>query len=126
LGFSEEDAKNTSKKVTDFISEEGGVSEKTTELLKRRLGYPIKKQREAFLVSFYFEMEPEKLADLEKKIKAEDQVLRYLILTKKPVKKTPIPRMPILAEKVPLTPVKEQKKVELKEIDKEIEQILGE
>ncbi|MBZ9577427.1 30S ribosomal protein S6 [Patescibacteria group bacterium] len=136
--LSEEELKIFSGKISNFIQEETGTLEKTTEPSKKKLGYPIKKKEEAFLVALNFSLNPEKLGSLEKKLKSENQILRYVILTKKTPEKILRPRRTSLGlateetlpkiKKPPKVPPKitEPKKVELKEIDKKIEEILGE
>lgn len=136
--LSEEELKNFSGKISNFIQEETGTLEKTTGPSKKKLGYPIKKKEEAFLVALNFSLNPEKLGNLEKKLKAENQILRYIILTKKAPEKTLRPKLTSLElaskeaspkiKKLPEVPPKitKPKKVELKEIDKKIEEILGE
>jgi len=116
-----EELKNLSEKIKSFIQEEEGAIKKTTEPSKKELGYEIKEKGEAFLVALNFSFQPEKIANLEKKLKAENQILRYMILNKD------------LSEKIvyskrtsPELKTKESKKVELKEIDKKIEEILNE
>jgi len=140
--LSEEELKNLSEKIKNFIQEETGTLEKITEPSKRELGYPIKKKGEAFLATLNFSFQPtadqpkagnpEKLGNLENKLKSEKQILRYLILTKKTIRERPerIIRKEVLPGiKKPLEVTKKvtpPKKVELKEIDKKIEEILGE
>jgi len=129
--LSEEESKIFSGKINNFIQEETGTLEKTTEASKKKLGYPIKKKDEAFLVTLNFSLNPEKLGRLEKKLKSENQILRYIILTKKTLRpkrtslglasKEALPKPPEAPPKIT-----EPKKVELKEIDKKIEEILGE
>ena len=75
---------------------------------------------EAYLAVLNFQLNPENLADIEKKLKTESQILRHLILIKKPVKVTTR-----TAIRKPPTRLKE-KKVELKEIEKKLEEILDE
>jgi len=139
--LSEEELKILSGKINNFIQEETGILEKTTEPSKKKLGYSIKKKEEAFLVTLNFSLNPEKLGSLEKKLKSENQIFRYIILTKKTPEKTLRPkRQPRagpprtetslgLASKEPNEPPAQQpktEKVELKEIDKKIEEILNE
>jgi len=146
--LSEEELKIFSGKISNFIQEETGTLEKTTGPSKKKLGYSIKKKEEAFLVTLNFSLSPEKLGNLEKKLKSENQILRYIILTKKAPEKTPLLRrqpqtdpsqtktnlgmisketLPKI-KKLPEVPPKitKPKKVELKEIDKKIEEILNE
>ena len=69
-------------KVKKTISDSSGKVEKVDEWGKRPLAYPIKKQKEGvyFLVSF--EIAPDKVKDLEGKIKAEENLLRHLLIKK--------------------------------------------
>jgi len=127
---SREELKNLSEKIKSFIQEEGAIK-KTTEPSKTKLGYPIEEKREAFLVILNFSFQPtadqpkagssEKIAKLEKKLKAENQILRYMILNKDLPEK-------VLRSKRTRSELKtkESEKVELKEIDKKIEEILNE
>jgi ribosomal protein S6 len=82
--------------------------------IERKTAYPIKKEEEVFLVSLDFNFSPEKIKDLEKKLKEENKILRYLILVKEKKEKP--------AEKETL----KKKKVELKEIEKKLKEILEE
>ena len=83
---------------------------------------PIKKQltSEEGLISLEFFAEPDKIKALEKKLKDEASIQRYLILKKKPGK-------PLETKKPSFTKVSESKpKVELKEIEKKLDEILNE
>lgn len=139
--LSDEKLKNLSSKISGFIKEEEGILRETTEPVKRKLGYLIKKKgftsssrrvREVFLITSNFNLNSGKLENLEKKLKAEDEILRHLILIKKESEKTPkkisIPQK--LIKPLPLSKKEEKSKappkVELKEIDKKIEEILKE
>ena len=136
--LSEQDLRNLSEKIKNFVQEEAGTPGKTTEPSEKNLGYSIKKKESSFLVTLNLSLNPDKLGNLEKKLKAENQILRYIILTKKVTRERPerIFRSRRTATKEGLPGVKkpfgvtkkitEPKKVELKEIDKKIEEILGE
>jgi small subunit ribosomal protein S6 len=129
----EEKLKNFSKKISDFVLTEGGTLDKTTEPIRKKLAYPIKERKEMFLASLNFYLNPDGVKNLEKKLKSENQILRYMPLTKKISKK-------IIPEKIRRKPLKisekgissskeirvktENKKVELEEIDKKIDEIL--
>jgi len=121
--LSEEEAKNFQEKIVSLIQEEGGVLVEGKLPFKKKLAYPVKKQSQAYLAVINFQLLPEKLADLEKKIKAENQVLRYLVLVKPPVRETKITRV---FKRPEIEKPKKEKKVELKEIEKKLEEILNE
>lgn len=117
----EEEVKSLQNKVTSLIQEEGGFLDKENVFLRRKLAYPIKGRTQAYLTVSDFQLNPEKLADFEKKLKETAQIIRYLILIKKsprPMKISPRVRKP--------KEVTEEKKVELKEIEQKLEEILNE
>ena len=129
--FSEEESKAFQGKITSFIQEEGGILTEEGILVRRRLAYPIKKQQQAYLASLTFQVNPEKIASLEKKLKAEKEILRYILVIKVPVRKTPQRiRRPVKAPGITLEAkevvLSKEKKVELKEIEKKLEEILEE
>jgi small subunit ribosomal protein S6 len=124
---SEEELKSSQEKIIFLIQNEGGIFNGANSTIKKTLFYPIKKRQSAYLASLTFQSAPEKLEVLEKKLKAEEKILRYLILSKPKTKppttfrkkmflgKPPIPRKKVVGGKV-----------ELKEIEKKLEEILGE
>jgi len=125
-----EELKNLSEKIKSFLQEEGAIK-KITEPSKKELGYQINDIGEAFLSILNFSLPPEKIADLEKKLKAESQILRYMILNKDLSEKPLRPRRinpKTITKKVgeSLSIESKSEKVELKEIDKKIEEILKE
>ena len=108
-----------SEKISNFIREESGTIEKTTK--------PLKKE-EKILDSLDFYLNPEKLENLEKKLKSEKQIIRYIILTKKILKKIPSQET-FTKKRRPQGPINQRpgaEKVELEEIDKKIDEILKE
>ena len=143
--IAEEELKKISEKISGFILTEEGVLDKTTTLIRKKLAYPIKEKREAFSATLNFYLNPEKLENFEKKLKSENQILRYLLLTKKVYKKIAPKRVRIKPFKISkqslglseaeislkspkkeIPPEKKDEKVELKEIDKKIDEILKE
>lgn len=126
--LTEQEINNLSLKITAFIQEESGSLEKITKSSKNKLAYSIKKKGEGFLNVLDFYLIPEKLENLKKKLDSEKQILRYMILTKKPLKKTRFKE--VLTKKTKFQEAAEQhpeaKKVELEEIDKKIDEILQE
>ena len=127
----EEEAKAFQQKINSQIQEEGGVLDEGNILLKRRLAYTIKKNTQAYMAVTTFQLNPDKLANFETKLKAENQIIRYLILVVRKARRMAPRRVRpftlkskvTVTEKV-LTP--EEKKAELKEIDKKLDEILNE
>ncbi len=127
--LSEEEIQKISEKVKKFISDESGSLEKITLPLKKDFAYSPKTVKKVPLIVSTFRLEPEKIENLEKKLKSENQILRHIILSKKVYKESPIKenllKKPKEEYKHSLSQVKNSK-VELKEIDKKIEEILKE
>jgi len=137
--LSEEDAQKISQKIKDFIQEESGSLEKIILPVKKSLIYLVKKQENAYLIIANFQLAPEKMKNLLKKLKSENQIIRYTLLNKKllkeSVKKESRRRIPFSAgeaekksagEYSPAASQTKNKKVELKEIDKKLKEILNE
>lgn len=120
--LTETEVKNFQEKMSSLIQKKG-VLVNIQFPRKRRLFYPIKKNNLAFFGTLNFQMELENLADFEKKIKSESGLLRYLILSKILSKPGKLARKPIILSKKIGKP--KPKKVEFKEIEKKLEEILG-
>jgi len=124
----EKEAKVLQEKISALILESQGALGETKELVKKKLEYPIRKQGAAYLAILNFHLNPEMVENLEKKLKSENQILNFIILIKKPEKITEI------SKKISVSPISQEsfksseksKKVELKEIEKKLEEILGE
>jgi len=121
--LSESELKSLNEKINSLIQKGTGVLNEVKLPIKKRLGQLIKKQREAFLINLSFYLEPDKLGNLEQQLKSEKKILRYLILARPKIKIAKVRKRP--TKVIPKIPVKE-KKVELKEIEKKLEEILGE
>lgn len=117
--LSDEEANSLSTEISSLIQEKQGILEKNLFLLKKQLSYTIKKKTAAYLVTLNFEINSEKLEELKKQIESNSKILRYLIIVKKLSKKT----IKTLIKK-PKRTIKP--KVELKEIEKKLEEILNE
>lgn len=127
---SEEELGILQEKIKNSIQEEGGVLFETKSPIRKSLGYSIKtkvhpKTGLSYLAALSFNLAPEKLESLETRLKSEAQILRHLILQKK--SKMAMKGM----TKTPFVPIKKtervkKEKVELKEIEEKLEEILGE
>jgi len=131
------------QEINKFIEKEGGKIEKTSPLNEVDLAHPIRKEAKAALASVDFYIEPNKLKGIKEKIKSlsssnrtkqnKSPLLRALIIRKEVPRKEPINQRKttktklINKEKVNTkTKSKKNKKVELKEINQKIEEILKE
>lgn len=117
--LSEQEVKAFQEKINSFLLDEGGRLENSKNPIKKKMGYPIKKNEEGFLATLNFYLKPERLDNLEKKLKKEPSILRYLILNKKIPEKIKIPEIK------PRIKIKKEKKVKLEKIDEKLDEILG-
>lgn len=79
-GLSEEETEKLILQMADVISQKKGHLLKQERWGKRRLAYPIKRCREAFYVFFHYEGEPDVTAELERKFRQTEAVLRHMTL----------------------------------------------
>ncbi len=142
--ISGEEAEGLAKQISSFVEEQGGKIIKTDNPSPKTLSYPIKRQGSGFFTLVEFEIEPEKLAAIKDRLDKDTKVLRSTIVVKNPVKAMPERRTPkapsfTKAESVEETPVvqetpaqaqeeekKTEKKIELNDIEKKLDEILGE
>jgi small subunit ribosomal protein S6 len=68
------------KEIQQTIKKNQGKIGKVNQWGKRKLAYEIKKFQEAFYVVLNFELEPANIANIEKSIKFEEKIIRYLII----------------------------------------------
>ncbi|MEX1051849.1 MAG: 30S ribosomal protein S6 [Patescibacteria group bacterium] len=68
------------KTIETLVSAKGKVA-KAESLGVKTLAFPINKHRELTLVSVFFTTEPTAISALEKELKVEDEIERYLITT---------------------------------------------
>lgn len=123
--LSEEETASFQEKIKNFIIEEQGILG-GQDITKKKLG---NSQGLAYLISLNFNFDPEKLVALEKKLKTENQIINYMILFRKPRTAVEVSRRirhiaPITEEPAKIS--EKPKKVEIKEIEKKLEEILGE
>lgn len=127
--LNEEELKNFSEKIFSFIKENEGILAENSlaqrKIVKKKLASPIKKEGQAYLNVLSFHFDPQKIEKLKVKLTSESQILRYIILVKKVPKQTkvygPLSR---ISKAKDIKPSSE--KVDLKEIEKKLEEILGE
>jgi len=101
--FDDEKVQDAVKRVNTLIERSGGTAERTNVWGKRKLAYEVKHQKEGAYVLQDFQLEPERVPELEAGLKITEEVLRHLIV-RKPEKVAPAPAAPPPAE-VALEPV---------------------
>ena len=75
----EEGVKSLVEKFTNLINNDGKV-EKVDNLGKRKLAYEVKKQKEAYYEVFYFEANPDLIAELERNYRITDEVIKFMTM----------------------------------------------
>ena len=96
---------------------------------KRRLAYPIEKEANAYFGWIKFTAPADAVAEINKKIKLEKTTLRFLIV-EDTIHVTTMPRMLRMAPPtiIPTQPKREEEtseRLDLEELDKKLEEILG-
>ena len=77
--LSEEEEKTQTSQTEDLIKHEKGNIHLVEHWGKRKLAYTIKKQRQGYYEWFYFELEPGRIAEIDRKLKMSETILRFLI-----------------------------------------------
>lgn len=142
--ISSQEAEGLLKEVETFIQEQEGVILKSDKPTAQTLSYRIKKQASGFFANLELQIPEGKIKNIREKLDKNNKVIRNMIVVKNPAKlrKERRTRKPLFASEpipMPLTKeepaavgalVQEEKKVdtkiELNEIDKKLDEILGE
>lgn len=123
-------------KITGLIQDEKGMVQKIEEPQKIKLAYPIQKQKTAYLGCTVFSMLPENVEGLKKKLRQENKtIIRFLMVLAQKKLAAAAMRKQIIVSKpkigkppaTPAIPVSEaEEKVDMAELDKKLEELLGE
>ena len=134
----EEQSSESVKIIERLINKFKGKIIDSEEPLKRRLAYVIKKVRNGVYLGFHFEMDTEKISDLNKEFLLTPEILRFQIFKYVPVKKVkkprtkPAPTKEVVEEtpvEQPAAPeVKEEKvkdkKIDMEDLNKKLDEII--
>ncbi|MFA5877801.1 MAG: 30S ribosomal protein S6 [Candidatus Staskawiczbacteria bacterium] len=127
-----EEVEKTASEIDTFLQQEGAIIMKSGVAMPKTLGYQIKRQGSAFILSLDFNSEPETAKKLEETMRKNPRVIRFLVIAKRParVKKIREREEKKVMKEVEI-PVgekfkKSEKKVELKDIEEKLEEILSE
>ena len=120
--LSDTDIQRIQSEIDSFITgNEGEVTSFKSDPARRDLGVDIDEKRTARMNSVFFSISPSHIAGLEKIMKESEEIMRHILVYKPDIKadrkrgesRSELERKP-------------SDKVELKEIDKKIEEILSE
>jgi len=81
-GFDIENAEQVTENLEKTIKNQGGNVEETNKIGRKRLAYDIKGNRDSFCVTFDIELEADKVKELKRILKLNDNVLREFITLK--------------------------------------------
>lgn len=130
----EADVLTYAAKLAALIEENKGTIKHSGTPRKRPLAYPIKKQTQGYFGWITFTLTRALIKNLEKKLKNENDLLRFVIVEEVPVDMRPyrpfpfrqIPQPGPTPVRQPLSePEKEAPKLDLEALDKKLEEILG-
>lgn len=128
----ENEVLGVSGKLAKSIEEGGGLVRHQETPTKRRLAYLIKKQQNAYFGWITFSASSENIGTVEKKIKGAENLLRHLIVEEQEIPPQPVrlytPRsVPTDTRQRPAPTEAEnpEEKLDLEELDKKLEEILG-
>jgi small subunit ribosomal protein S6 len=92
------------KRVNTLIQRSGGTIEQTNLWGKRKLAYEVKHQKEGSYVLQDFQLDPNRVPELEASLKITEEVLRHLIV-RKPEKAAPVTAVAPPPAEVVLEPI---------------------
>ena len=146
-----EDAENKAKEIELAIQKNEGIIIKQVNPVAKTLSYQIKKHASGFFGILEFQIEPEKMLEVEAMVKKDAKIVRHMVLIKRPVKIKKQRRSKREAEQAEELPsiepasaqgygeakgktapepevekTPEKPKVDLEDIDKQLDEILGE
>jgi len=115
---SEEEVRELFGHLRKYIEDKNGMAGDEPRLTKKHLSYPIRKKSEAYVVPLTFFLREEALPEFKEFLAQQKQILRFLLV-----------RREVLEARGRPTPSRarpqEKKALELAEIDKKLEEILG-
>lgn len=92
---------------------------------RQKLAYPIRGNHFAYLIESSFSSVPDKIKGLKEKLNLEPEILRFIITNHQEKEKVRVrPSAKPILEKAPLLKAEGEAQMDLKEIDKKIDEIL--
>jgi small subunit ribosomal protein S6 len=77
-GASDEDVTRLSDGLRQIITDQGGTVTKNENMGRRTLAYPIERKNEGIYVLFEVEGSGREIAELERRMRVNDQIIRYI------------------------------------------------
>lgn len=131
--------------IKTAITKADGAVEKEEMVHKRRLAHPLKHKKQGYFGYMHFTMDPEKVQPMSKGLALDATILRHMIIAvdRKQIAQMQKPAVNIMAQdkivkdvadkeavekaifKEGAVSAQEEKKVEIEELDKKLEEILN-
>lgn len=129
--LSEEEVLAWTEKLASLIQDTKGIIRHQESIQKRKLAYRVKKEHNAYFGWTTFSMPKETLKAFEKKIAGTNNMLRHLLVNEVEIKQqlfrisTPRVSLPRPTHVPPPAGEQSEEKLDLEELDKRLEEILG-
>ena len=141
-----EEAQAKAKEIESAISAREGVLLRQSDPIAKTLAYPISKRASGFFGVLEFQLEPEKVVEIEEIVAKDGKIVRHMLIIRKPQRPRKERRARVkpaleIEQKIEIESVKKEKsaagkghtasatkekeKVELKDIEHELDEILG-
>ena len=78
MAATEDDITRLNENLQQVIREQGGTITKSENIGRRQLAYPIGRKTEGYYVLFEVDGSGREIAELERRMRVNDQVLRYI------------------------------------------------
>ena len=69
-------------KMSQLVTDNGGSAEKVDKWGAKKLAYPINFKEDGYYVLMNFECEPALIAEMERQLRINDQVMRHMVVKK--------------------------------------------
>jgi len=117
------------EKVRAQIKELGGEAKKEYISEKKKLAFEIKKQNQGFYATVVFEMEPEKIDELNNFLRLNNDILRHMIINQAELRTEKVSKKPARiksadSEVIAGETASKTGKVKIEELDKKLEELL--
>ena len=115
--FTEKETESIIEKINDLIKKQSGEIFSVENLGKKKLAYPIKQSYRGYYVFNRFNLDSQNLKELNKILKLDSNILRFLITIFEMEKGQPKKEIKIKSQS-------KKKKISTEELNKKLEEIL--
>uniref|UniRef100_A0A7V3YNE8 Small ribosomal subunit protein bS6 n=1 Tax=Candidatus Caldatribacterium californiense TaxID=1454726 RepID=A0A7V3YNE8_9BACT len=105
--LAEDSVQSIVEKLKNTILDQGGVVNAVDFWGKRKLAYPIEKQREGYYVFLRFAISPKNVAEVSRVARYTEDILRHILVKEEKARSEEKPQMPKETEAQALTGGKE-------------------